>query len=64
MHCLLYLFITTELLSSHRKTCGLGLLNMADVEDTPSARLGLLQLLHRQYGAEHCHFAKGHVALI
>jgi hypothetical protein len=36
---------------------------MADVEDTQSASLGLLQLLHGQYGAEHCHVAKGHLLL-
>jgi hypothetical protein len=33
-------------------------MSMADVEDTQSARLGLLQLLHGQYGAEHRHVAK------
>jgi hypothetical protein len=66
MNRLLYLFIRTELLSSH--TCGnhlgLSLVIMADVEDTQSASLGLLQLLHGQLGAEHCHVAKGHVPLI
>jgi hypothetical protein len=40
---------------------GLGLVSMADVEDTESASLGLLQLLHGQYGAELCHVAKGHL---
>jgi hypothetical protein len=32
---------------------------MSDVEDNQSASLGLLQLLHLQYGAEHFHVAKG-----
>jgi hypothetical protein len=31
---------------------------MADVEYTQSASLGLLQLLHGQYGAQHCNAAK------
>jgi hypothetical protein len=70
VHRLLYLFIRVELLSSHRLferpklvviTAGLGLVSVADVEDTHSASLGLLQLLHGQYGAEHCRLAKGHL---
>jgi hypothetical protein len=31
---------------------------MVDVEDTHGSSLGLLQLLHEQYGAKHCHGAK------
>jgi hypothetical protein len=55
-----------ELLSSHClfewpkhvvNHLGLGQVSMAP----QNASLGLLQLLHRQYGAEHCHVAKGHL---
>jgi hypothetical protein len=46
------------------QTCGnhlgLGLVSVADVEGTQGASLGLVQLVHRQYVAEHCHITKGH----
>jgi hypothetical protein len=72
MHCLLllYPFIRRESPSSHclfelAKTCGnhlgLGLVSVAYVVDTQSASLGLLQLLHGQYGAKYCHVTKGHL---
>jgi hypothetical protein len=33
-------------------------MSIANVEDTQSASLGLLQLLHEHYGVEQCHVEK------